>query len=163
MNTLFRTILCLSFVCEIALSFNVAEAQVQVREQAHSVMTDSLKQEVKVERLIETSNAWDGSSLPAYPQTQPVITINKYTFPPHSVTNLHFHKIINCGVILSGTLTVVGEDGTSKSFHAGDPIVETVGTIHHGENRGDEDVVVLMFYAGDGITPLSFPADNQSK
>lgn len=163
MNTLFRTIVSLTFVCEIALSFNVAEAQVQVREQAHSVMTDSLKQEVKVERLIETSNAWDGSSLPAYPQTQPVITINKYTFPPHSVTNLHFHKIINCGVILSGTLTVVGEDGTSKSFHAGDPIVETVGTIHHGENRGDEDVVVLMFYAGDGITPLSFPADNQSK
>ena len=163
MNTLFRTILSLTFICEIALSFNVAEAQVQVREQAHSVMTDSLKQEVKVEKLIETSNAWDGSSLPAYPQTQPVITINKYTFPPHSVTNLHFHKIINCGVILSGTLTVVGEDGTSKSFHAGDPIVETVGTIHHGENRGDEDVVVLMFYAGDGITPLSFPADNQSK
>ena len=163
MNTLFRTIVSLTFVCEIALSFNVAEAQVQVREQAHSVMTDSLKQEVKVERLIETSNAWDGSSLPAYPQTQPVITINKYTFPPHSVTNLHFHKIINCGVILSGTLTVVGEDGTSKSFHAGDPIVETVGTIHHGENRGDEDVVVLMFYAGDGITPLSFPANNQSK
>ena len=163
MNTLFRTILSLTFICEIALSFNVAEAQVQVREQAHSVMTDSLKQEVKVERLIETSNAWDGSSLPAYPQTQPVITINKYTFPPHSVTNLHFHKIINCGVILSGTLTVVGEDGTSKSFHAGDPIVETVGTIHHGENRGDEDVVVLMFYAGDGITPLSFPANNQSK
>ena len=163
MNTLFRTILSLTFICEIALSFNVAEAQVQVREQAHSVMTDSLKQEVKVERLIETSNAWDGSSLPAYPQTQPVITINKYTFPPHSVTNLHFHKIINCGVILSGTLTVVSEDGTSKSFHAGDPIVETVGTIHHGENRGDEDVVVLMFYAGDGITPLSFPANNQSK
>ena len=79
------------------------------------------------------------------------------------MTNLHFHKIINCGVILSGTLTVVSEDGTSKSFHAGDPIVETVGTIHHGENRGDEDVVVLTFYAGDGITPLSFPADNQSK
>ena len=158
-----QSVFSLTFVCGIALSFNVAEAQAQVREQVHSVMTDSLKQEVKVERLIETSNAWDGSSLPAYPQAQPVVTINKYTFPPHSVTNLHFHKIINCGVILSGTLTVVNEDGTSKSFHAGDPIVETVGTIHHGENRGEEDVVVLMFYAGDGITPLSFQVDNQSK
>ena len=163
MKISFQSVFSLTFVCGIALSFNVAEAQAQVREQAHSVMTDSLKQEVKVERLIETSKAWDGSSLPAYPQTQPVVTINKYTFPPHSVTNLHFHKIINCGVILSGTLTVVNEDGTSKSFHAGDPIVETVGTIHHGENRGDEDVVVLMFYAGDGITPLSFQVDNQSK
>ena len=162
MNISFQSVFSLTFGV-IALSFNVAEAQVQVREQAHSVMADSLKQEVKVERLIETSNAWDGSSLPAYPQTQPVITINKYIFPPHSVTNLHFHKIINCGVILSGTLTVVSEDGTSKFFHAGDPIVETLGTIHHGENRGDEDVVVLMFYAGDGVTPLSFPVDNQSK
>ena len=163
MNISFRSVFSLTFVCGIALSYNVADAQVQVREQAHTVITDSIKQEVKVEKLIETSNAWDGSRLSAYPQRQPVITINKYTFPPHSVTNLHLHKIINCGVILSGTLTVVNEDGTSKSFNAGDPIVETVGTVHHGENRGDEEVVVLMFYAGDGITPLSFPVDNQRK
>ena len=114
-------------------------------------------------KLIETSTAWDGSALPNYPAVSPVISIYKYTFPPHTVTNPHYHKVINCGVVLSGTLTIVCKDGSFHDFHAGDPIVETVGTIHHGENRGDEDVVVLMFYAGDGITPRSFPADNQSK
>ena len=159
MNISFRSVFSLTFVCGIALSFNVAEAQTQVKEQAHSVMTDSLKQEVKVERLIVTSNAWDGSSLPAYPQTQPVITINKYTFPPHSVTNLHFHKIINCGVVLSGTLTIVCKDGSFHDFHAGEPLVETDGEVHHGENRSDVDAVVLMFYAGGGAMPLSIPAD----
>ena len=159
MNIYFRSVFSLTFVCGIALSYNVADAQVQVREQAHSVMTDSLKQEVKVERLIETSNAWDGSRLSAYPQTQPVITINKYTFPPHSVTNLHLHKIINCGVVLSGTLTIVCKDGSFHDFHAGEPLVETDGEVHHGENRGDVEAVVLMFYAGGGEIPLSIPSD----
>ena len=41
-------------------------------------------------------------------------------------------------------------------------MVETDGEVHHGENRGDVDAVVLMFYAGGGDTPLSIPTDNQS-
>ena len=67
--------------------------------------------------------------------------------------------MINCGVVLSGTLTIVCKDGSSREFHAGEPLVETDGEIHHGENRGDVDAVVLMFYAGDSDTPLSIPAD----
>ena len=113
-------------------------------------------------KLIETSTAWDGSALPNYPQATPVISIYKYTFPPHTVTNPHYHKVINCGVVLSGTLTIVCKDGSSHDFHAGDPLVETDGEVHHGENRGDVDAVVIMFYAGDGDMPLSIPADNQS-
>lgn len=110
------------------------------------------------EKLVETSTAWDGSPLPAYPTAKPVVSIYKYVFPPHTVTNPHFHKVINCGVVLSGTLTIVGKNGESHDFKAGDPLVETVGGIHHGENRGDEDAIIIMFYAGDGQTPLSTPA-----
>lgn len=61
--------------------------------------------------------------------------------------------------MLSGTLTIVCKDGSSKDFHAGQPLVETVGEIHHGENRGDVDAVVLMFYAGSKGVPLSTPAE----
>ncbi len=113
---------------------------------------------IKSEKLVESSVAWDGSSLPPYPSTEPVLSIFKYTFPPHTVTNSHFHEIINCGVILSGTLTIVNENGESRDFHAGEAIVETCNTIHHGENRGDEDVVILMFYAGTSGISLSTPA-----
>ena len=114
---------------------------------------------IKSVKLIETSTAWDGSALPKYPQATPVVSIYKYTFPPHTITNPHFHKVINCGVVLSGTLTIVCKDGNSHDFHAGEPLVETDGEVHHGENRGDVDAVVLMFYAGDSDTPLSIPAD----
>lgn len=110
-------------------------------------------------KLAETSKSWDGAPLPNYPDGSPVVSIYKYVFPPHTVTNSHFHKVINCGVILSGTLTIVTNDNQCHNFHAGEAIVETVGGIHHGENRGDTDVVVIMFYAGDGKTPLSIPAE----
>lgn len=109
------------------------------------------------EKLVEGSNAWDGSPLPAYPQGHPVVSIYKYIFPPHAVTNQHLHEVINCGVVLSGTLTIVNEDGTSHDFKAGEAFVETDGKAHHGENRGDVDAIVIMFYAGDGTTPLSTP------
>ncbi len=60
--------------------------------------------------------------------------------------------------MLSRTLTIVNKNGDTHDFHAGDAIVETVGEIHHGENRCDTDAVVIMFYAGDGETPLSIPS-----
>ena len=31
---------------------------------------------------------------------------------------------------------------------AGDALVEMIGTVHYGENRGDEPAEVVMFYAG---------------
>ncbi len=110
------------------------------------------------DKLVETSTAWDGSTLPSYPSGTPVISIYKYVFPPHTVTNPHFHKVINCGVVMSGTLTIVRKDGSFHDFHAGEPLVETDGVIHHGENRGVVDAVVVMIYAGDGKTPLSISA-----
>ena len=114
---------------------------------------------IQSEKLVEGSNAWNGSQLPPYPSTTPVISIYKYIFPPHTVTNSHLHKVINCGVVLSGTLTIVNKDGTLHDFTKGEAFIETDNEIHHGENRGDEDAVVIMFYAGDKTTPLSIPAE----
>lgn len=113
---------------------------------------------IKSVKIIETSTAWDGSALPNYPLATPVISIYKYTFPPHTATNPHYHKIINCGVVLSGTLTIVCTNGSYHEFHAGEPLVETDGEVHHGENRGDVETVVLMFYAGCSAIPLTIPA-----
>ena len=94
--------------------------------------------EVKVEKLAETSCSWDGATLPNYPATTPQITILRYTFPPHQRLSAHRHFIINCGVMLKGELTIVTTDA----------LVEMIGTVHYGENRGDEPAEVVMFYAG---------------
>lgn len=108
--------------------------------------------------LVETSNGWDGSLLPNYPDGKPVIAIYKYVFPAHTVTADHYHKIINCGVVTKGELTLVCRNGKEKTVKAGEAVVEIDGEVHHGENRGNEAAEVIMFYAGDGKTPFSFPA-----
>lgn len=114
---------------------------------------------IKVETLAESGRAWDGSAMPHYPEGNPVVTIRRYTFPPRCRTDVHLHEVINCGYVVSGELTVVNEDGAEHTFRAGEPIIETVGTPHHGENRGQEPVVLVMFYAGNGNVPLSVPVD----
>ena len=108
--------------------------------------------------LVETSEGWDGSVLPNYPVGKPVLSIYKYCFPPHTITADHYHKIINCGVVTSGELTLVCSDGKETTIRAGQAVVEIDGKVHHGENRGDTPAEVIMFYAGDGKTPFSSPA-----
>ena len=108
--------------------------------------------------LVESSCGWDGSPLPDYPGGRPVLSIYRYVFPPHTVTADHFHKIINCGVVTSGQLTLVCRDGRERTVHAGEAVIEIDGEAHHGENRGDDPAEVIMLYAGDDKTPFSFPA-----
>lgn len=107
--------------------------------------------------LAQSSTAWNGSALPAYPAGAPYVTILRICFAPGAVTDEHFHSIINCGVVVSGELTVVNADGTERTFCAGEAIIETVGTVHHGENRGSEPVELIMFYAGTEDSHLSIP------
>ncbi|MBD5557223.1 MAG: cupin domain-containing protein [Desulfovibrio sp.] len=112
---------------------------------------------ITAECLVESSCGWDGSPLPNYPEEKPLLSIYKYVFPTHTVTADHFHKIINCGVVTSGQITLVCKNGREKTVHAGEAVIEIDGEVHHGENRGDAPAEVIMFYAGDGRTPFSFP------
>ena len=67
-------------------------------------------------------------------------------FPAGEKTGWHHHTVINFGIVEQGDLTIVCEDGTERTFHKGDALVEVVGTIHRGENRGKKPVILNMFY-----------------
>lgn len=95
---------------------------------------------VTVDNLLVSSWSWDGAELPAYPAGRPQLSILRYTLAPHSQLPPHVHRIINCGVVISGALTVVALDGTERTFHAGEAIIEMCDRAHYGENRGDEPV-----------------------
>lgn len=129
-----------------ALGTNLAPAQ--------DVGKKNNAEEVMVEVLAETSCSWDGAMLPNYPTTTPKITILRYKFPAHQRLSLHTHSIINCGAMLKGELTIVTKDGRERTFKKGDAVMEMIGTVHYGENRGDEDAEVIMFYAGTEGLPL---------
>lgn len=105
--------------------------------------------------LLRTSQSWDGASLPDYPAGKPEIVFKRMYFPAGSKLGWHHHPVINFGIVQQGELTIIGLDGKEATFRAGDPLVEMVGKIHHGENRGDKPVVLDMFYLSQEGMPIT--------
>jgi quercetin dioxygenase-like cupin family protein len=79
----------------------------------------------------------------------------KYVFPAGQKLGWHHHPVMNYGILVQGELTIIGQDGKEKVVHEGEPVVEMVGTIHHGENRGTKDVILYMFYLSQKDMPLA--------
>ena len=103
-------------------------------------------EQVENTELFRTSQSWDGAELPDYPQGHPELVDMKYVFPAGKKLGWHHHDVMNFGLLVQGELTIVAEDGTEKVVHEGETVVEMVGTVHHGENRGTRPAILYMFY-----------------
>jgi len=114
-------------------------------------------QQVETTELIRTSQSWDGAELPDYPQGRPELVVKKYVFPAGQKLAWHHHPVMNYGVLVQGELTIIDKDGTEKVVHAGEAVVEMVGTVHHGENRGTQPAILYMCYVSQEGLPLSVP------
>ncbi len=116
---------------------------------------EAAPQEVEKTELIRTSQSWDGVELPDYFQGRPELVAVKYVFPAGQKLGWHHHPAMNYGVLVQGELTIIGQDGKEKVVHEGEAVVEMVGTIHHGENRGTKPVILYMFYLSQKDLPLA--------
>ena len=112
-------------------------------------------QKVVSTELIRTDRSWDGAELPDYLEGKPEIVAIKYEIPAGQKLGMHFHPVMNFGILVQGDLTIISEDGLEKVVHEGEAIVEMVGTVHHGENRGTTPVILYMFYLSQKDMPLS--------
>jgi len=110
---------------------------------------------VKTTELIRTTKSWDGRELPDYLHGRPELVAMKYEIPAGQKLAWHHHPVMNHGILVQGELTIVSEDGTEKVVHEGEAVVEMVGTVHHGENRGTKPVILYMFYLSQPGMPLS--------
>ncbi len=115
---------------------------------------DPVQQVVSTE-LIRTSQSWDGEELPDYFEGRPELVAMKYVFPVGQKLGWHHHPVMNYGILVQGELTIIGQDGKEKVVHEGEAVVEMVGTIHHGENRGLKPVILYMFYLSQEGLPLA--------
>ena len=113
--------------------------------------------QVETTELIRTTQSWDGAQLPDYLQGRPELVVRKYVFPAGQKLGWHHHPVMNYGVLVQGELTIIDKDGTEKVVHAGEAVVEMVGTVHHGENRGTQPAILYMFYLSQDGMPLSVP------
>ena len=112
-------------------------------------------EQIETTELIRTSQSWDGADLPDYFRGRPELVAVKYVIPQGLKLGWHHHDAMNCGVLVQGELTIVSQDGTEKVVHEGEAVVEMVGTVHHGENRGSQPVILYMFYLSQKDMPLS--------
>ena len=101
---------------------------------------------VEIIELKRTAQSWAGAELPDYPVGRPELIVRRYIFPRGSRLGWHHHPVMNYGIVQHGELTIIGLDGKETTVKTGEAVVEMVGTIHHGENRGDKTVVLDMFY-----------------
>ena len=113
---------------------------------------------VIIEPILNTMTSPLGNKL-EYPQGDARILSAKVIIPPGEQANRHTHPAPFYGHILQGSLTAIYDDGTMKTFIAGesfvesssDPIVRTV-------NLGTTDMVgIIVFMGADGMNP-STPA-----
>lgn len=101
---------------------------------------------IKTTELLRSSVSWGEAALPDYPSGRPELVVNRLVFPVGAKTGWHHHNVINYGIVEQGGLTIVCSDGSERTFREGEAIVEVVGTVHRGENRGDKQVILNMFY-----------------
>ena len=116
---------------------------------------DNSAPSVKTTELIRTTKSWDGMELPDYLHGRPELVAMKYEIPAGQKLAWHHHPVMNHGILVQGELTIVSMDGAEKVVHEGEAVVEMVGTIHHGENRGTKPVILYMFYLSQPGMPLS--------
>lgn len=110
--------------------------------------------QVKKETLLQTTKAWDGEVYKTYPSGKPQLSVLKITIPAHTQMDWHEHPVPNAAYVLSGELTVEKKDGTKKNLKAGEVLAELVNEVHRGV-AGDQDVVLIVFYAGAVGVPLA--------
>lgn len=108
---------------------------------------------VSAKDLLHTSTWGNGVPL-TYPTGTPEITSKVIEIAPGGDTGVHVHDTPLYAYILEGELTVDIADGTTKTFKAGDALME-VSIAHHGHNDGKVPVKLLAVYIGAKGVPLS--------
>ena len=154
MKKMMNWVLAATLVCgtSVLTSCKKAHTPEPVQEQQAEEQT---VQKVESTELIRTSQSWDGVELPDYFQGRPELVAVKYVFPAGQKLGWHHHPVMNYGILVQGELTIIGQDGKEKVVHEGEPVVEMVNTIHHGENRGTKPVILYMFYLSQKDLPLA--------
>jgi quercetin dioxygenase-like cupin family protein len=146
MKTIMNWVMAATLICGTSVFTSCKEAKTEESDSAAKVVSTE---------LIRTSQSWDGVELPDYFQGRPELVAVKYVFPAGQKLGWHHHVAMNYGVLVQGELTIIGLDGKTKVVHEGEAVVEMVGTIHHGENRGKKDCILYMFYLSQKDLPLA--------
>ena len=107
--------------------------------------------------LLKATKSWDGTVYPAYPATQPEISVLKIAVPPNSSLSWHKHPVINAAYVEKGEIQIERkDDGKTQWVRKGQVLPEVVNTAHRGKT-GEQGATLIVFYSGTPDVPLSEP------
>ncbi|NTV01370.1 MAG: cupin domain-containing protein [Chlorobiaceae bacterium] len=109
--------------------------------------------DIKVEKLLVSTTAYNGQSLAYLSGKKPEVTAMTVTIPPGGVTGWHQHQVPVYAYVLDGELTVDLKGTATYRFRKGDVILEVMHILHNGRNTGDKVTKLLVFYAGTSGMP----------
>jgi len=84
----------------------------------------------------------------AYPPGSPNVTAAIVTIPPGGRTGLHSHEVPLFAYVLEGELTVDYGDKGTKTYRAGEAVLEAQNWPHDGTNTGSVPMKLLAVYMG---------------
>lgn len=97
--------------------------------------------------LLESSTDVLGAPL-AYPEGTPNVTAAIVTIPPGGETGWHEHEVPLFAYLFEGELTVdYGEKGT-RTYRAGEAVLEAMNWPHNGTNTGTVPMKLIGVYMG---------------
>jgi quercetin dioxygenase-like cupin family protein len=88
------------------------------------------------------------------PREKVQVTVSTYEIAPGARLAVHQHPSARYAYVLAGTLQVTEADsGASKTYSAGDFIIEMIGLWHYGTNVGDVPVRLLVIDQTEAGSP----------
>ncbi len=99
--------------------------------------------------LVQSSNSWNGSPLPAIALPKPEVRVLRISIAPGEALAMHKHPVINAAYLISGEITVYSKKGKERVVPAGDAIIEMVDQWHYGKNSGEGPAELVVFYIGE--------------
>ena len=116
----------------------------------------AIADKTQVTPLIATGETIIGQPF-AYPAGKAKVTAAIVTIPPGGETGWHEHAVPLFAYMLAGALTVDYGDKGTRTYKAGDSLMEAMNWPHNGTNKGDEPVRILAVYMGAEGMPNATP------
>lgn len=93
----------------------------------------------------------------AYPEGKPKVTAAVMGLAPGQETGWHTHGVPLVGFVLDGELTVDYGDKGTRTYKAGEALLESSLTPHNGRNAGTGNVRLFALFIGVDGVPNSLP------
>ena len=110
-------------------------------------------------KLLQSGTDVLGAPL-AYPAGTPSITSATVTIPPGGETGWHQHEVPLFAYVLEGELTVDYGDKGTRTYRAGDAVLEAMNWPHNGTNTGTIPMTLLAVYMGSDSAANTVAVDH---